>query len=110
MKKTILIILAISIYSTVLSFAVSMASNINLVTSGQTYQMSYKSYNGSQCIIDYIDKNTKVNLFTGFEDTFSQSCPDKAKIVEITKQEAIDILQKKLNGNLGPSIILKPGY
>jgi hypothetical protein len=106
MKKTILILLSISLYSIFLSYFVGTFSRWDMVENGSTYQMSYKSYNGSRCIIDYIDKNTKESLFTGFEANLTRSCPDKAKIIEITPQEALQIFQTRLNDKFNPKIIL----
>jgi hypothetical protein len=105
MKKTILIILAISVYSTILAFAVDTFNRYSFINNGQSYITNIRSANGYKCIINYTDKDTpkdpqipfKSSFMTGFEKEVSKSCPDKPKTLEITKQEALQIVQNRLN-------------
>jgi heptaprenylglyceryl phosphate synthase len=108
MKKTIIIILAVSIYSTVLSFTIDTLAKMSVLKSGSTYQLSQKTQNGYKCIIDYVDKSTKESLFTGFENVESKSCSDTPKIIEINQQEALQILQTRLNDKSNSKIIIPP--
>lgn len=106
MKKYILIILAISLYSVFLIFLGDSISRITIAKSGAFFNTDYKGAYGFKCIIDYKDKISKENLFVGFDKNTSKSCPEKPKVIEITQQEAMQIFQERLDDKQNSKIII----
>jgi hypothetical protein len=64
-------------------------------------------------LIRYQDKDSKDSskstILHGYEENISSSCPSNSKIVEVTKEEMLKLIQNRLNDqnfNVNPRIIL----
>ena len=107
-KNKIIIVAVICIYSIILSFVIDTINSISLFQNGATHEWSLRSLNGYKCIINYIEKDTKKVLYVGFDEFDSKTCPNKPKLIEITQQEALQAIQKRMNHETDYQIIL-PG-
>jgi sRNA-binding carbon storage regulator CsrA len=113
MKKTILIILAISIYTILVAYIFDNVGSQTLVRNGGTYITDFRTSGGYKCIVHYTDKDVtkdsqaavKNILMKGFEVDTSVECP---KTLDVTKQEMLQIIQNRLNDKFGQPIILTP--
>jgi hypothetical protein len=113
MKIKLIIVSSILVYTAIIAYIFLNIGSFILVKTGGTYQVSRKTADGYQCLIRYLDKNSKTNpkiqLMSGFEKKVSSSCPDTDKTVEVTKEEAVKIVQDALNSDyyqLNPPVIV----
>jgi hypothetical protein len=116
MKKTILIVLAISVYTSLVAYIFDNVGTQSLIRNGATYITDFRTFGGYKCIVHYTDKDapknsqaaTKDLLMKGFEINTSTECPKVPKTIDITKPEMLQILQNRLNDDFTQPIIITP--
>jgi hypothetical protein len=84
-----------------------------IIQNGATYQFAKKTPDGYKCMIRYQDKDSKESpkstIFHSYEEKTSSTCPSNSKVIEITKDEMLKLVQIRLNDqnfNVNPRIIL----
>jgi hypothetical protein len=101
MNRKLIIILSICLYTAIIAFIFDNIGTQTIVRNGGTYQVSKRTSDGFKCRISYVDKESKESpksqLMVGFESKSSTSCTAQDKVIEVTKSEALNLIQKRLN-------------
>lgn len=115
MKRKLIIILSICLYTAIIAYIFDNAGTQILVRSGGTYQFSKRSYDGLQCRTEYLLDSIKTNpeisypqgQFVTFDKKVSKECPsDTAKPKTITRQEFDTKINNALKDSNNAQIIL----
>jgi hypothetical protein len=104
------------LYTVVVAYIFDNVGVQRMISNGQTYTTDYKTTNGYKCITWYSDKDipknpllaVKPTILVVFEKNETPNCPNSPKYLDISKQEALQILQNRLNQSEVPPIIIAP--